>query len=152
MIILPDDLNGPQIRDLLDEHLRDMYSQSPPESVHALDLDRLRQPDISFWSAWHETGRLMGCGALKALDETHAEIKSMRTAHAFRRCGVGRAMLAHLVAQATGRGFRRLSLETGTQPGFAAARGLYESFGFETCGPFADYVEDPNSVFMTLRL
>lgn len=152
MKILPDDLTGPEIRALLDEHLRDMHSQSPPHSVHALDLERLRQSDISFWTGWSPAGALMGCGALKTLDGQHAEIKSMRTAAAFRRTGVGRAMLIHIVSQARQRGFRRLSLETGTEPGFEAARRLYESFGFTVCPPFADYVEDPNSVFMTRLL
>jgi putative acetyltransferase len=152
MKILIDDLTHPQIGALLDEHLRDMHSQSPPESVHALDLQRLRAPDISFWAAWSAAGELMGCGALKALDAGHAEVKSMRTAQAFRRSGVGRAMLSHLIAEARSRGFTRLSLETGTQPGFDPARRLYERFGFRYCGPFEGYVEDPNSVFMTLQL
>jgi putative acetyltransferase len=152
MHIRLDDLQGPEIRALLEEHLADMHSQSPPESVHALDLSRLQQPDIRFWTVWSDDGRLMGCGALKQLDATHAEIKSMRSAHAFRGQGVGRAMLLHLLAQARTVGIQRLSLETGAQPGFAAARGLYAAHGFEVCGPFEGYVEDPHSVFMTRTL
>ncbi|MBL8329235.1 MAG: GNAT family N-acetyltransferase [Rubrivivax sp.] len=152
MKIRLDDLNGPQIRALLEEHLADMHSQSPPESVHALDLERLRQPDIRFWTVWSAQEELMGCGALKRLDGAHGEIKSMRSARAFRGCGVGRAMLLHILEEAAAAGFKRLSLETGTQPGFTAARALYASHGFETCGPFEGYVEDPNSVFMTRLL
>ncbi len=128
-----------------------MFALSPPESVHALDLDKLRSPDITFWSAW-EGPLLLGCGALKQLSEKHGEIKSMRTPDALRRRGAGRAMLAHIVAVARARGYERLSLETGSVPGFEPALKLYESFGFECCGPFGDYVEDPYSVFMTLSL
>lgn len=147
-----DDLRGPEIRALLEEHLRDMHSQSPPESVHALDLERLRQPDIAFWTAWSAQGELLGCGALKTLDATHAEIKSMRTSHAARRTGVGKVILAHLLAEARAAGFERLSLETGSQPGFLPARTMYAAAGFEVCGPFEGYTEDPNSVFMTRLL
>jgi putative acetyltransferase len=143
-----DDLSGPEIRALLEEHLRSMHSLSPPESVHALDLDGLRRPEITFWTAW-SAGELLGCGALKTLDAAHGEIKSMRTASAHRRRGVARAMLAHIVDEARRRSLRRLSLETGAQPAFAPARRLYESAGFGYCGPFEGYTEDPNSVFMT---
>jgi len=151
MLIRLDDLAGPEIRALLEEHLRGMHALSPPESVHALDLDALRQPEISFWTAWSQ-GELMGCGALKALDASHGEVKSMRTASAHMRRGVGRALLEHIVAQAHARGYARLSLETGSMAAFAPARRLYEGFGFSYCEPFADYVEDPNSVFMTRLL
>ncbi|HEY4081229.1 MAG TPA: GNAT family N-acetyltransferase [Burkholderiaceae bacterium] len=151
MDIRLDDLNGPEIQALLEEHLANMRANSPPESVHALDLDKLRQPEISFWTAWQD-GALVGCGALKQLDATHGEIKSMRTPDAHRRSGAGRAMLAHLVAEARTRGYTRLSLETGPQESFAAARTLYASFGFEETGPFADYQPDPFSTFMTLVL
>lgn len=126
MLIRLDDLSGPEIRALLEEHLRHMHELSPPESVHALDLTALRAPEITFWTVWSPAQQLMGCGALKELDATHGEIKSMRTASAYRGQGVARAMLA-----------------------FAPARHLYEQFGFTYCAPFADYVEDPNSVFMT---
>jgi putative acetyltransferase len=151
MLIRVDDLTGPEIRALLEEHLRNMHELSPPESVHALDLAALRRPEITFWTAWD--GRtLLGCGALKGLDPTHGEVKSMRTASAHRRKGVGRAMLEHIIAEARARSYRRLSLETGSMAAFLPARRLYESFGFAHCGPFADYAEDPNSVFMTRTL
>ena len=147
-----DDLAGDEVRALLDEHLAHMRSISPPESVHALDLDALRRPEVTFWSAWSPDGRLLGCGALKALDARHGEIKSMRTATAQRRSGVARALLAHIVAEAQSRGYARLSLETGAEPAFAPARALYQRFGFALCAPFAGYAEDPNSVFMTRTL
>lgn len=151
MLIRIDDLTGPEIRGLLEEHLRSMYELSPPESVHALDLTALREPDITFWTAW-SGGELLGCGALKALERSHGEIKSMRTATTRRRTGVGRAMLEHIMAEARARAYGRLSLETGSMEAFAPARRLYERFGFTYCGPFANYGEDPNSVFMTLEL
>jgi putative acetyltransferase len=151
MLIRLDDLAGPEIRALLEEHLRSMYELSPPESVHALDLTALLQPDITFWAAW-SPAELLGCGALKELDSNHGEVKSMRTAAAHRRKGVGRAMLEHIVATARARRYARLSLETGSMEAFAPARRLYEGFGFTYCAPFADYIEDPNSVFMTRTL
>jgi putative acetyltransferase len=148
MEITLDDLSGPEIRALLEEHLNSMYSLSPPESVHALDLDALRKPEISLWTAWSGT-QLLGCGALKELNARHGEIKSMRTAIAHRRKGVARVILTHLVEEAQKRRYARLSLETGSQSDFEPARRLYESFGFEYCPPFEGYVDDPNSVFMT---
>ena len=151
MDIRPDDLTGDAIRALLAEHLRRMHEISPPESVHALDLDGLRAPDVTFWSAWSD-GELLGCGALREIDAAHGEVKSMRTAAAHLRQRVAAAMLRHLLAEARRRGYARVSLETGSQPPFEPARRLYASFGFEPCAPFADYVEDPNSVFMTLAL
>lgn len=151
MEIRLDDLSGPEIRALLEEHLRNMHEVSPPESVHALDLDKLRQPDISFWTVW-EGSDLLGCGALRALSPAHGEIKSMRTAEAHRGRGVARAVLNHIVAEAKARGFERLSLETGSMQAFEPAHRLYESFGFTRCAPFGDYVDDPNSLFMTKRL
>ncbi len=150
MLIRVDDLAGPEIRALLEEHLADMRAISPPESVHALDLDGLRRPEITFWTAWSGNA-LLGCGALKELSPDHGEVKSMRTARAHRRSGVARAMLAHIVAAARRRGYQRLSLETGSMAEFAPARSLYERFGFRYCEPFAGYVDDPNSVFMTRR-
>ena len=149
--IVADDLSGLEIRALLEEHLRSMHALSPPESVHALDLGKLRQPDITFWTAWDD-GVLVGCGALKELDRRHGEIKSMRTPQALRRRGAGRAVLAHILDVARSRRYERLSLETGSGDAFAPAQRLYESFGFTRCGPFGDYVLDPHSVFMTLRL
>lgn len=151
MLIRVDDLTGPEIRALLAEHLRDMHELSPPESVHALDLAALRQPDVTVWAVW-AAGRLLGCGALKELDLGHGEIKSMRTVSTERRRGVGRAMLTHIITEARARSYRRLSLETGSMAAFAPARRLYERFGFTYCAPFAGYTEDPNSVFMTLAL
>ncbi|HSH90543.1 MAG TPA: GNAT family N-acetyltransferase [Ramlibacter sp.] len=136
---------------MLQEHLDNMYELSPPESVHALDLSKLRGPDISFWTVWDDTV-LLGCGALKQLSPTHGEVKSMRTPQVLRGKGAGRAVLTHIVAEARSRGYRRLSLETGSQDEFKPAQKLYSSFGFTTCGPFADYKEDPYSVFMTLEL
>ena len=146
-----DDLSRPEIHALLNEHLKNMYALSPPESVHALDLDKLRKPDITFWSAW-DGAVLLGCGALKELTPKHGEIKSMRTPNALRRKGAGRAILAHIMETARSRSYERLSLETGPMDGFLPARKLYESFGFSYCGPFGNYVEDPHSVFMTISL
>lgn len=151
MQIRQDDLRHPAIAALLDEHLADMALHSPPESIHALDLDALRAPGLSFWSAW-DGEALLGCGALKALDASHGEIKSMRTAMAQRRRGVAAALLAHIMDEARRRGYARLSLETGTADAFAPARLLYARHGFRECAPFADYVEDPFSVFMTRAL
>jgi putative acetyltransferase len=128
-----------------------MNELSPPESVHALDLEGLRQPGITFWTAW-DGDVLLGCGALKELDSKHGEVKSMRTPSAHRRKGVGRAILSHVIAVARSRSYERLSLETGAMDAFLPARRLYESFGFTYCCPFGDYIEDPNSVFMTMRL
>ncbi|MBD1269168.1 GNAT family N-acetyltransferase [Aeromicrobium tamlense] len=125
-----------------------MFATSPAESVHALDLGALRHEAISFFTV-REDGRLLGCGALKDLGGGHGEIKSMRTTAAARGRGVATAMLQHLLDTARARGLERLSLETGSEPYFAAARRLYVRHGFEECEPFADYVPDPNSVFLT---
>lgn len=146
-----DDLSRPAIHELLDEHLRSMRALSPPESVHALDLDALRRPEITFWSAW-DGALLLGCGALLELDGKHGEVKSMRTPEARRRTGAGRALLMHIIEVARERGYERLSLETGSMAAFEPAHRLYESAGFTRTGPFGSYVEDPNSVFMTLAL
>jgi len=146
-----DDLSRPAVHALLREHLDNMYALSPPESVHALDVAKLKAPDVTFWTAW-DGSVLLGCGALKELDATHGEIKSMRTPDAIRRRGAGRAILAHIVAEAKTRGYRRLSLETGSVDAFLPAQRLYESFGFSYCGPFGSYKEDPNSVFMSRYL
>ena len=146
-----DDLSRAAVRTLLREHLTNMYSLSPPESVHALGLEALQSPDVTFWTAW-DGEVLLGCGALKELDAAHGEIKSMRTPAQLRRRGAGRAILTHILGEARSRGYRRLSLETGTMPAFVPAQKLYESFGFQYCGPFGPYKEDPHSVFMTLEL
>jgi putative acetyltransferase len=119
--------------------------------VHALDLEGLRRPEITFWTAW-ENGELLGCGALKELDSEHGEIKSMRTAARHLRKGVARKLLEHIIAEAQRRCYTRLSLETGSMEAFEPARRLYAGFGFAYCAPFADYVEDPYSVFMTREL
>jgi putative acetyltransferase len=148
LLIRVDDLRGPQIQRLLQEHLHSMTLYSPPESIHALDFDELRRPEVTFWSAWEE-GELLGCGALMELDRQHGEIKSMRTVRAHLRKGVARTMLNHIIDEARRRGYARLSLETGTNPAFAPARELYASFGFVYCEPFAQYLPDPYSVFMT---
>ena len=146
-----DDLSQPAIHVLLDEHLQSMYTLSPPGSVHALDLEALRKPCMTFWSA-REGSLLLGCGALKELEYKHGEIKSMRTPAALRRRGAGRAILAHIIGVAKSRSYERLSLETGAMEAFWPAHRLYESFGFVSCGPFGDYAEDPHSLFMTLLL
>lgn len=146
-----DDLMSPQIAELLADHLREMNEHSPPDSVHALDLENLRRPEITFWSIW-DGEELVGCGALKELDEKHAEIKSMRTDPKYRGRGAGKLMLRHILDQAKQCGYQRLSLETGSMAAFEPARRLYAAHGFTPCGPFADYTLDPHSVFMTLEL
>ncbi len=146
-----DDLTGPEIAALLQRHLEHAATHSPRESIHALDLDRLRSPGITFWSVWSD-GALVGCGALRELAPDHGEIKSMHTARAHRGKGVAAQLLTHILDEARERSYRRVSLETGSMAGFAAARALYSRFGFTVCAPFADYREDPNSVCMTLAL
>jgi len=144
-------LDDPDVLALLREHLQGMADHSPPESIHALDVGGLKAPGITFWTM-RDGSEVLGCIALKQLDERHGEIKSMRTASAHLRKGVGAALLEHLVAEARRRGYERLSLETGSGPGFEAAHALYRKFGFVECGPFADYREDPFSRFMTAVL
>lgn len=147
-----DDLTGAPIAALLAEHLADMQLATPePESRHALDLDGLRIPGITFWSVW-DGEDVVGCGALKRLDDEHAELKSMRTTRSRQGGGIGSAVLTHIIDQARSMGFRRVSLETGSALFFAPARRLYERFGFTYCEPFAGYQPDPNSVFMTRTL
>ncbi|MBW4660528.1 MAG: GNAT family N-acetyltransferase [Drouetiella hepatica Uher 2000/2452] len=157
MQIREDDLTGKTIADFLQEHLEDMQEITPPESVHALDLEALRSPHITFWSVW-EGDELLGCGALKELGEIKSgeiksgEIKSMRTAKAHRRKGIASKVLEHIIQEAKRRSYDRLYLETGALPEFAPARALYLRYGFEYCSPFAEYSDDPNSVFMTKKL
>jgi len=146
-----DDLSRPEVRELLNEHLTSMDELLPPHSVHTLDLTKLREPNITFWTAWNDTV-LLGCAALKELDPLHGEIKSMRTPQALRRRGAARALLTHIIDVAKSRGYKRLSLETGSMDAFIPAQKLYESYGFTYCGPFGDYRDDPNSVFMFLNL
>jgi putative acetyltransferase len=146
-----DDLTDPRIARLLEEHLEDMRATTPPESIHALDLEALKQPEIIFWSLW-QGEELAGCGALKRLNDTHAELKSMRTARKFRGMGLGTLILEHILREARARGYRRVSLETGAVEFFAPARALYAKHGFVVCGPFEGYWDDPNSVFMTREI
>jgi putative acetyltransferase len=146
-----DDLSRPQVHALLEEHLSNMYELSPPEQVFALDLSKLRVPEITFWTVW-EQEILVGCGALKELSPTHGEIKSMRTPAAARGRGAGRAVLAHIISVAEQRGYTKLSLETGTHAAFHPAHHLYRSHGFSVSGPFSNYLTDPHSVFMELQI
>lgn len=149
MNIRIDDLRGPEIANLLERHLAFCRQTSPPESVHALDLDKLRKPEITFWTAW-DGAQLLGCGALKEIDPSHGEIKSMHTAVEHRGKGVAGRLLQRIVDEARSRSYRRLSLETGSMDEFIPARALYSRFGFTVTVPFAEYKVDPNSVFMTL--
>jgi len=149
--IREDDLTGTQIASFLGAHLENMHAITPPGRVHALSLEALRAPDIMFWSAW-EGGELLGCGALKALDSTCGEIKSMRTAQAHQGRGIGSEILRHIVGEATRRAYHTLYLETGASAEFAPAHALYYRHGFEGCRPFDNYADDPNSVFMTKSL
>jgi len=146
-----DDLTGAEIAAFLAAHLDEMYRITPAESVHALDLEGLRAPEVTFWSVW-EGDRLVGCGALKEIDSGRGEIKSMRTEPSLRGKGIGSLTLRHITREAIRRGYASLSLETGAMAEFAGARALYERHGFEYCGPFDGYTDDPNSVFMTKRL
>ena len=144
-------LDRPEVSQLLREPLLTLAQYSPPESMHALDFDSLRRPEITFWSVWG-SGGLMGCGALKELDSCHGEIKSMRTAAQHLRQGVAARLLRHILEEASRRAYQRLSLETGSMGAFAPARRLYAAAGFRECAPFAGYVLDLNSVFLTKEL
>jgi len=146
-----DDLSGEDTAAFLREHMNDMKAVSPPESRHALDLKGLRRPDVTFWTM-REAGRIVACGALRALSADHGEIKSMRTSRAYRGRGIASQMLDHIISEAKTRGYRRLSIETGSMDFFKPAHALYAKHGFEPCPPFAGYREDPNSIFMTLKL
>ena len=146
-----DDLSSPEVRALLKAHLQHMIDISPPGCVHALDLDALKRPEITFWSVW-ENASLLGCGALKELDPYHAEIKSMRTVMSHLRKGVASYLLQFMLNEAAKRQYHRVSLETGSYDAFIPARRLYEKFGFTYCGPFADYIPNRNSVFMSIEL
>ncbi|MEV6768539.1 GNAT family N-acetyltransferase [Nocardia sp. NPDC051030] len=151
MRIVVDDLSGTAVIGLLEAHLAEMVENSPEESVHALDLEGLRKPEVTFWSVW-EGDELAGCGALKELDPTHGEIKSMRTVAAMQGRGVAALLVGRIIEQARERGYERLSLETGATDFFAPAVRLYARNGFTRCRPFADYIEDPYSIFMTREL
>ncbi len=151
MQIRQDDLTGEEITGFLREHLENMNAVTPSGSVHALPLGDLRSPTVTFWSVW-EGAELLGCGALKELDAKTGEVKSMRTAEAHRSRGVGGGMLEYIIREAQRRAYTVLKLETGATLAFAPARALYLRHGFSYCGPFADYTNDPNSVFMTKEL
>ncbi len=151
MRIEVDDLSRPQVHELLREHLENMYELSPPEQGFALDLSKLRVPEITFWTVWQDD-ELIGCGALKELSPGHEEIKSMRTPVALRGKGAGRAILCQIISVARERGYSKLNLETGTHPAFEPAQNLYRSQGFKESGPFASYRPDPHSIFFELQL
>ncbi|MBV8055520.1 MAG: GNAT family N-acetyltransferase [Deltaproteobacteria bacterium] len=151
MRVVPTDLNDSQVIALLNIHLLNSRAQTAPGSAHALDMDALQSPDVTFWTIWDDE-ILLGMGALKRLSADHGEVKSMHTAQAMRRKGVASVMLRHIIAAAHASGMARLSLETGPWEYFRPARALYKKYGFVECPPFADYVPDPNSVFMTLDL
>jgi putative acetyltransferase len=150
-LIAADDPRRADVRALLERHLAFALETTPPEHSFALDVDGLLDPAITFFS-FRADGELLGVGAIKQLDPQHGEIKSMHTAQTARGRGVGRAMLGHLLKVARFRGYRRVSLETGTMVEFAPARALYESAGFISCGPFADYRPSADNCFMTLPL
>lgn len=151
MHIIKDNLTGPEIRALLETHFAGMLASSPPGSCHFLDFEGLNAPDVTFWSIW-DGDSLAGCGALKELEADHGEIKSMRTHADHLRKGAGAMMLTHIISEAREREYRRLSLETGSSEAFVPALALYEAHGFQICPPFANYVEDPFSRFMTLAI
>ena len=151
LVFRVDDLSGAATRELVARHLVGMRASSPAESVFALDVDGLTSPAVTFFSGWRGD-HLVAIGALKSLDDTDGELKSMRVADTHLGTGAGRAMLRHLIAEARTRGMRTLWLETGSTDDFQPALRLYASEGFVECGPFADYPENPFSVFMTLEL
>ncbi len=151
MDIKIDDLSGGQVIELLEQHLADMYANSPPENVHALDVNALKSPQITFFSSWLGD-ELQGCLAMKTLTPEHIELKSMRTSNKARKSGVASELLTHVLTTAKAQGYRKASLETGTQAFFKPARTLYTKFGFHYCEPFADYKADPCSCFMTKSL
>jgi putative acetyltransferase len=150
-VISTDDPRARDVCELLERHLAYAHATTAPEDIHALDLDALLDPSVTFFS-YRVDGELLGIAALKRLDDGHAEIKSMHTAEAARGRGIGRALVDHLVRVARRRGYRRLSLETGAQPAFAPARSLYATAGFTPCEPFAQYGPSPNSAYITLSL
>jgi len=151
MEIKIDDLVHPEVITLLNDHLRHMIDITPPGCVHALDIEALKRPEITFWSVW-ENSSLVGCGALKEIDPDHAEIKSMRIITSHQRKGIASRLLQSILNQARKRNYQRVSLETGSFDTFVPARNLYEKFGFRYCGPFGDYIKNDHSVYMTMTL
>lgn len=146
-----DELSDQRVIKFLQDHLQHMREITPPGCVHALDIDALKRPEVTFWTVWDEQ-TLICCGALKELDPQHAELKSMRTAPAHLEQGVASVLLNHIISEAKNRNYKRLSLETGSYEAFLPARNLYEKFGFSYCGPFSDYTTSSNHVFMTIQL
>ena len=151
MEIKVDNLTSPKIADFLSKHIDDMKTHSPPGSKHALDLEGLKCPKVTFWSMW-DGESIIACGALKELTRDHAELKSMRTAEEARRVGIASELLTFILCEAIQRNYSKVSLETGTMSFFEPAQRLYKKFGFEVCPPFADYTEDQNSIFMSKQL
>lgn len=151
MQIIKDDLTNPEVILLLEEHMKDMQATSPPESIHALNIEKLRDSQVVFWSIWDDKN-LAGCGAYIELDKSHAEIKSMRTSTLYKNKGVASLMLKHIIEQAKIKGYTRISLETGSMQYFEPARQLYLKHGFEFTTPFSHYKDDPNSQFLTKNI
>ncbi|MDP9829977.1 putative acetyltransferase [Kineosporia succinea] len=151
VLISLDDLSDPQVVALLEGHVAQMREVSPPESVHALDVEALRAPAITFWAA-RDGDEVVGCVALKRLDDDHVELKSMRTLPSRLRQGIAGQLLRHAVNEAREAGYKRISLETGSEDFFEPARSLYARYGFLQAEPFADYTHDPNSAYFTLQL
>ena len=149
--IVLDDLTNSKVVAFLDDHLQHMIKVSPPGCVHALDIEALKKPEITFWSVW-ERSQLVCCGALKELNSREAELKSMRTAPSHLGRGIASHLLEYVLSEAKRRGYHRISLETGSYDAFKPARNLYEKFGFKYCEPFSGYSKNLNSVFMTVEL
>ena len=149
--LLVDDLSDGAIITLLDSHRQEMHKYSPPESIHALDVNALKESNITFWGA-RVDGKLVGCGALKEISAGSAEIKSMKTSQSFLRNGIAEKILKEIIVEAKRRSYSELKLETGSNAAFKPAITLYEKFGFEECGPFGEYKLDPYSKFFRKRL
>lgn len=151
MEIILDNLKDNSVVKLLQDHLADMHATSPAESIHALEITAIKNPSLTFWRA-QEQDLVLGCIALKELNDNHAEIKSMRTDIKARNKGVGSQLLSHVIKIAEERNYKRLSLETGTMDFFKPAIHLYKKYGFQFCQPFGSYKKDPNSCFMTRQI
>ncbi|UJF17022.1 GNAT family N-acetyltransferase [Vibrio sp. SS-MA-C1-2] len=151
MQIIIDDLCDGKVIGLLNQHLKKMHEYSPPESIHALDENKLKDPAITFWSVRID-GDIAGCAALKELTPHTAELKSMKTSDNFLRCGIGSTILQVILFEAKKRGYQTISLETGTNKAFDPAVRLYENFGFRQCAPFDNYSSDPYSRFYSVTI
>ena len=151
LVVAVDDPEAVDVRALLGRHLAFARQHSPPEHVHALEVAGLKDPAVTFYSARRD-GRLLAVAALRRLDASHAELKSMHTVEAARGRGIGEAMVRHLLAVALEQGYRRMSLETGTMDAFGAARRLYRRIGFQDCEPFGEYTDNPYSTCMRIEL